>query len=72
MRATWPVGEAASDADARASKAGAGEVLWEISNWAAGAFVPMPTPPEARTMNWLVAVEAKSPPVESDQTKAPE
>ena len=34
--------------------------------------VSMRTPPDARTLNWLSAVEVKSTPVESAQTNAPE
>src|SRR5260370_32404715 len=36
-----------------------------------GLATPMPTPPLARIRNWLLAVGAKSAPVESPQTDAP-
>src|SRR5437870_9041077 len=36
-----------------------------------GLVVPMPTPPEARTRNWLLVVDVKSASCESAQTKVP-
>ena len=47
------------------------EVASATVNALTGAFVLMPTPPAARTRNWLFAVLANSASVESPHTKAP-